>query len=72
MPEEQVVIFTKPGCPFCAAAKEDFRRRGVAFTEYNVLADHEARELMLSLNSGKRAVPTIVEGGRVKVGFNGS
>lgn len=71
MPEEEVVIFTKPGCPYCAAAKEDFRRRGVAFTEYNVLADPRARERMLALNGGKRSVPTIVEGGRVRVGFNG-
>jgi glutaredoxin len=71
MPDE-ITIFTKPGCPFCAAAKEDYRRRGVSFTEYDVLADKEARERMLALNGGKRAVPTILEGGRVKIGFNGS
>jgi glutaredoxin len=69
---DEITIFTKPGCPFCAAAKDDFRRRGVAFTEHNVLADREAQERMLALNGGKRAVPTIVEGGRVRLGFNGS
>lgn len=71
MPEEDVIIFTKPGCPYCAGAKEDLRRRGVPFTEYNVLADRDARERMLALNGGKRVVPTIVEGGSVRVGFNG-
>ena len=69
---DEVIIFAKPGCPFCAAAKEDFRKRGVVFIEYNVLADHDARARMLALNGGKRAVPTILEGGRVTVGFNGS
>ena len=69
---DEITIFTKPGCPFCAAAKDDFRKRGVEFTEHNVLADGEARKRMLALNGGKRAVPTIVEDGRVRVGFNGS
>lgn len=69
---DEVVLFTKPGCPFCAAAREDCRRRGVAFTERDVVADSAAREQMLALNGGKRAVPTIVEGGRVRIGFKGS
>ncbi len=71
MPEEEVVIFTKPGCPYSAAAKKDLQQRGIAFTEYDVLADREARERMLALNGGKRAVPTIVERGQVRVGFHG-
>lgn len=69
---EEVIIFTKPGCPYCAAAKEDFRTRRVAFSERNVLSDREALAHMLSLNGGKRLVPTIVESGRVQVGFNGA
>ena len=69
---DEVIIFAKPGCPFCAAAKEDFRKRGVTFTEHNVLADRDARERMLALNGGKRAVPTILQGGRVTIGFKGS
>jgi glutaredoxin len=66
-----IAIYTKPGCPYCAAAKEDFRQRGVAFVEHNVLADAAAMRRMLELNGGRRHVPTIVEGGRVTVGFRG-
>lgn len=69
---DEVIIFAKPGCPFCAAAKESFHKRGVTFTEYDVLADQNARERMLALNGGKRAVPTILQGGRVTIGFGGS
>ena len=69
---DEVTIFTKPGCPYCVAAKEDFRRRQVAFSEHDVLSDRQALARMLSLNGGKRLVPTIVESGRVQVGFNGT
>ncbi len=69
---DEVTIFTKPGCPYCAAAKEDFRRRQVAFSERDVVSDRRALEQMLSLNGGKRLVPTIVEGGQTRVGFNGA
>ena len=66
-----ITIFTKPGCPYCAAAKEDFRQRGVAFAEHDVLSDAAAMRRMLELNGGRRHVPTIVEGERVTVGFDG-
>ena len=69
---ENTILFVKPGCPFSAAAKEDLRKRGVAFTEHDVLADRQALERMLALNGGRRAVPTLVENGQVKVGFGGS
>jgi glutaredoxin len=64
-------ILTKPGCPYCAAAKDDLQRRKVRHVEYNVQADPAALDRMLGLNGRKRRVPTIVEGGQVKVGFHG-
>lgn len=66
-----VEIFTKPGCPYCAAAKDDLRQRGLHYTEYNVQGDAAALERMLALNGGRRHVPTMVEGDRVSVGFHG-
>lgn len=66
-----IAIFTKPGCPYCAAAREDFRQRAVAFVEHDVLSDPAALRRMLDLNGGRRHVPTIVEGERVTVGFGG-
>jgi glutaredoxin len=66
-----VTIFTKPGCPYCAAARDDFQHRGVQYTEHNVKADKAALKRMLKLNGSRRQVPTIVQGDRVTVGFNG-
>jgi glutaredoxin len=64
-------IFTKPGCPYCAAAKDDLQRRKIRYVEHNVQADRAALDRMLALNGRKRMVPTVVEGDQVKVGFHG-
>jgi glutaredoxin 3 len=69
---EDVTIYTKPGCPYCAAAKEDLRGRGIRYVELNVKQDGAALRRMLELNGNRRQVPTIVDGGRVQVGFHGS
>jgi glutaredoxin len=66
-----VLIFTKPGCPHCAAAKDDLQRRGVHYVEYNAKDDPEALQRMMALNGGRRHVPTLVQGDQVTVGFNG-
>ena len=66
-----VTIFTKPGCPHCAGAKAYLQRRGVPYVEHNVLADPDALKRMLALNGGRRHVPTLVEGDKVTVGFDG-
>ena len=66
-----ITIYTKPGCPYCAAAKDDLQQRGLHYAEHNVKADQEALRDMLKLNGNRRQVPTIVQDGRATVGFNG-
>ena len=67
----EVVIYTKPGCPYCAAAKDDLRQKNLHYTEYDVIGDSDALRRMLDLNGGRRHVPTIVQGDQVTVGFHG-
>lgn len=64
-------LFTKPGCPYCAAAKEDLNKRGVAFEEIDVTAAKENATEALGYSKGERLVPIIVTGDDVQVGFNG-
>jgi glutaredoxin 3 len=70
MPDE-VVIYTKPGCPYCAAAKDDFRRRGIPFKELDVTSDPAIKEEAIA-KAGVASVPVIVKGEEVSVGFGGS
>jgi glutaredoxin len=67
----EAVMYTKPGCPYCAGARADFQRRGVAFKEISVPGNAAALDEMLKLNGGQRRVPTIVVDGKVTVGFEG-
>ncbi len=67
-----VTIYTKTGCPYCAAAMKHYTEQGVPFTEVNVTEQPDKQNTVLDLTNGQRAVPVIVEGGSVTVGFGGS
>jgi len=67
----EVIIYTKPGCPYCAAAKEHYTKLGIDFTEIDVFAIDGAQGKVLELSNGKRMVPVIVDDGKVQVGFEG-
>ena len=54
-------LYTAAGCEFSEAARADLEYRGVAFVEYDVEKDPEARERMLGITGGIRTVPVIVE-----------
>lgn len=68
---EEVKIYTKPTCPYCAAAKEDMNKKGISYTEIDVTASEEALAEMEKI-SGGRQVPVIVKGGEVSIGFGGA
>lgn len=68
---EIVEIYTKPGCPYCKAAKEDMAEKGIAFQEHDVTSDPAQKEEAIRL-AGMAAVPVIVKGGEITVGFGGS
>jgi glutaredoxin len=66
-----VIVYTKPGCPYCAAAMADLRGRNVPFKQIDAQGDMRAREEMRRL-TGALNVPTIVQpDGSVTVGFDG-
>gem|GEM_PF-374419 len=68
----EVKIYTKPGCPYCAKARESYTARGIAFQEYNAQDDLTFREEMLAITDGDPTVPVIVEDGRLKeIGWEG-
>lgn len=67
-----LTIYTKPGCPYCAAAKEDLQSRGVDYEEIDVYATPGAREKVAALTGGQQVVPVLVDArGEVRIGFGG-
>jgi glutaredoxin 3 len=67
-----VKIFTKPGCPYCAKAREYYRERGIEFQEFNAQDNLNFRKEMLAISKGDPTVPVIVENGKLKqIGWEG-
>ena len=67
-----LIVYTKPGCPYCVAAKEDLQSRGVDYEEIDVYATPGARERVSELTGGRQVVPVLVDDhGEVRVGFGG-
>lgn len=67
----EVTIYTKDGCPYCAAAKKYYTDNGIEFSEIDVFKTEGAKEKVLELSNGQSIVPVIVENGEVKLGFGG-
>jgi glutaredoxin 3 len=68
---QKVVIYTKPGCPYCAAARQDLKERGVPYEEISTENNPKAVEEVMRLSDGKGIVPILVSGEEVKIGFGG-
>ncbi len=58
----EVKIYTTTWCPDCRMAKKYLDTKGIAYEEINVETVPGAADLVMSINSGKRKVPTFVVG----------
>jgi mycoredoxin len=54
-----VVVFWRPGCPYCTRLRSKLRRAGVRIEEINIWADPTAASLVRSVNGGNETVPTV-------------
>jgi len=57
-----VEVYTTPYCPYCVAAKDLLRRKGVDFVEINVASDRDLRAKMVARAGGRMTVPQIFIG----------
>jgi glutaredoxin 3 len=57
-----VEIYTSPFCGYCEAAKALLTRKGVAYTEINVMGNRERRREMIERAHGRSTVPQIFVG----------
>lgn len=59
-----IVMYTKPGCPYCDKARDFYNAEGIAFTEHDAMYDRVRQKEMLAFSSGDPTVPCIVENGK--------
>jgi len=58
-----LVIYVKPGCPYCQQAREHYLSQGVAWAEYDAQNDRARRAEMLAFSDGDPTVPCMVQDG---------
>jgi glutaredoxin 3 len=59
-----LVIYTKPGCPYCQQARDYYNSKGIKFDDYDAQNNRARRAEMLSYSGGDPTVPCIVEDGK--------
>jgi len=59
---QPVTIYTKDWCPYCAAALQLLRKKGVAFTEIEISGKPQERSEMIAKAKGRTTVPQIFIG----------
>jgi len=65
-----LVMYVKPGCPYCQDAREHFAELGEVVEERDATANDEWRAELMALTNDRGMVPTIVrDGQREQVGF---
>ncbi len=59
-----VVLYTKPGCPYCIAAMGLLTKKGVEFTEIVASNDPAKKAEMVEKSGGKATFPQIFIDGK--------
>jgi glutaredoxin 3 len=63
-------MYTTAICPYCIAAKNLFKSRGLEWEEIRVDREFERRDEMLARSGGRRTVPQIFINGTHVGGFD--
>lgn len=58
-----LVIYTKPGCPYCRAAMDHYDKEGIVYEDRDAQTHLEFQKEMLEYTDGDLTVPAIVENG---------
>ena len=59
-----VVLYTKPGCPYCFAAMSLLKKKGVDYTEIVASNDPEKKAEMVEKSGGAATFPQIFIDGK--------
>ena len=62
----ELVIYTKPGCPYCQQARDHYDNKGIAYTDFDAQNDKARQREMLEFSGGDPTVPCIIENGLYK------
>ena len=59
-----LIIYSKPGCPYCEKAREYYEENNVPYIDYDAQNDKQRQKEMFAFSGGDPTVPCIVENGK--------
>ena len=59
-----LIIYTKPGCPYCQQARDYYNSKGITFIDRDAQNSKEFRAEMFKYSGGDPTVPCIVKDGK--------
>jgi glutaredoxin 3 len=60
----EVIMYWKPGCPYCASAEALLRQKGITPIKFRIDNDSNLRAEMIEKSGGRKTVPQIFINGR--------
>jgi glutaredoxin 3 len=60
----EIVVYTKPGCPYCYAALSLLKKKGAEYTEIVASNDPEKKAEMVERSGGRATFPQIFIDGK--------
>jgi mycoredoxin len=63
----EVLIYTRPGCPFSTLLRLRLRLLGVRYDQIDIWANRSAAARVRAITGGDETVPTVTVGGRSMV-----
>lgn len=58
----EIVVYSRPMCPYCFMLRSALRRADLPFTEVNIWDDPQAAAFVRSVADGNETVPTVAIG----------
>ncbi|HVV22316.1 MAG TPA: glutaredoxin domain-containing protein [Pseudonocardiaceae bacterium] len=59
MADSEIVMYARPGCPFCTMLRADLAAAGLDYRERDIWQDPEAAAAVRAVANGNETVPTI-------------
>jgi mycoredoxin len=59
MADTEIVMYARPGCPFCTMLRADLAAAGIDYRERDIWRDPEAAAAVRAVADGNETVPTI-------------
>jgi mycoredoxin len=55
----EIVVYARPGCPFCSMLRADLKRADLAYREVDIWQDSSAAAAVRAAADGNETVPTV-------------